>query len=481
MKLNTKLLTLFISSVLILSSCDKDFEQMNKSEDLVTSPTLDYMIPKIQLNLFERSYYTHYTMLAILSQQMHGSNVDSYKSQSTTMSHLFDDIYANAMKNVVDVIEKTKNEPELVNYWAVASILRAYEISRMTDAYGDVPYLDAGLGYEQQVFYPKYTPQKDVYYGICDEIEKAIKSFDVSLKMVPKESDILYQGDIDQWKRLGYSLMLRYGMRMSNVDPVKAKEVVLKAYNGGVMNSNEDTFVIYYLPDTYYSTTANGNAAANKYDYKNTDVFVNLLKETNDPRLPVYVMLPNGDTDPKKQNGFQLFTSDKTNKKVVSTPNINTYARFDAPYVHMSYAETRFLLAEAMLKGWLSGNPEDYFRAGIKANMEQQQIYGSQGEIAEKDIQSYLSSVTFNAANEQAAFEAIHMQMWVMFYFNWNESFANWRRTGVPNFNAEINSKINRRLIYPQSEWNTNGENVRDAVERQGGDDVMTRVWWDSK
>src|SRR6185312_2238622 len=110
MKLTIKLLTLLISAVLILPSCDKDFEQMNKSEDLVTSPTLDYMIPKIQLNLFERSYYTHYTMLAILSQQMHGSNVDSYKSQSTTMSHLFDDIYANAMKNVVDVIEKTKDE-----------------------------------------------------------------------------------------------------------------------------------------------------------------------------------------------------------------------------------------------------------------------------------------------------------------------------------------------------------------------------------
>lgn len=481
MKLNIKLFVLFISSALVLSSCDKDFEQMNKSEDLVTSPTLDYMIPKIQLNLFERSYYTHYTMLAILSQQMHGSNVDSYKSQSTTMSHLFDDIYANALKNVVDVIEKTKNEPELVNYWAVASILRAYEISRMSDAYGDVPYLEAGLGYEQQVFYPKYNTQKEIYHGICEEIEKAIKSFNTSLKMIPKESDVIYGGNIDKWKRLGYSLLLRYGMRMSNVEPEKAKELVLKAINGGVMNSNDDSFVVYYLPDTYYSTTANGNAAANKYDYKNTDVFINLLKETNDPRLPVYVMLPDENTDPKKQSGFQLFSSDKTNKKIVSTPNINTYARFDAPYVHMSYAETRFLIAEAILKGWTIGDSEAYFKSGIRANMEQQKIYGSKAVISEGDIENYLSSTTFNKTDYNAAFKAIHTQLWILFYFNWNEAFANWRRTGIPNFNDDINKKINRRLIYPQSEWNTNGENVREAVARQGGDDVMTRVWWDVK
>src|SRR5690349_13717639 len=91
-----------------MAACNKDFEQMNKSADLVTAPTMEYMIPTIQLNLFERAYYTHYTMLGILSQQIQGSNMDSYKSQGTTMSHLFDDIYPKTIKNAVDVIEKTK-------------------------------------------------------------------------------------------------------------------------------------------------------------------------------------------------------------------------------------------------------------------------------------------------------------------------------------------------------------------------------------
>ena len=340
MKINITHILLIAIFSLMFTSCDNDFEQMNKSQDLVTSPTFDYMIPTIQLNLFEKSYYTHYTMIAVLAQQIQGSTVEGYQNQGTTMSHLFDDIYPKTIKNVVDVIEKTKKDPELVNYWAMATIMRAYEISRETDAYGDVPYTEAGLGYEGQIIYPKYDKQADIYNGICTEIETAIKSFDPAKKLVPKTSDIVYGADMAKWKRFGYSLLLRYGMRMTKVDPVKARAMVEKAVAGGVMSKNDDSFVVYYLPDTYYATTANGNAAANKYDYKLTDAFINLLKSTNDPRLSVYAMLPNGSTLPADQRGFKLFASDNTSKKIVSTPNTATYARFDSPYVHMGYAET---------------------------------------------------------------------------------------------------------------------------------------------
>lgn len=478
MKTYKKLTLIVFAMLFTLIACDKKFEEMNKSVDLVTAPTLDYMIPTIQLNLFEKSYYTHYTMIGILSKQIQGSNIDSYKSQSTTMSHLFDDIYPKTIKNVVDVLEKTKNEPDLVNYWAMASIMKAYEISRMTDAYGDVPYSEAGLGYEAQVFYPKYDSQKDIYYGIIDDITKAIAAFDKSKNQIPSSSDLIYGGDYDKWKRLGNSLILRYGMRMVNADPEKARTVVTKAIQDGVMKDNDDSFIVYYLPDTYYATTANGNAAANKYDYKLTDVFVDLLKSRNDPRLSVYAMLPNGNTSPDVQRGFTLFQSDKTDKKTVSTPNTKTYADFHTPYVHMSYAETQFLIAEAILRNWIQGDATLFFHNGVRANMELQAIYGEEGKISEQAISEYIAKLHLDLSNFDSAFEELHTQTWIMFYYNWNEAFANWRRTGIP-FHGDIDSKINRRLIYPQSEWNTNGEHLREALTRQGEDNVMTRIWWD--
>lgn len=475
--MKVRILTLIIL-VFIASSCDKNFEEMNKSEDLVTSPTLDFMIPTIQLNLFEKSYYTHYTMLGILSKHIHGSNVDSYKSQSTTMAHLFDDIYPKTIKNVVDVIEKTKDKDELVNYWAMATIMRAYEISRMTDAYGDVPYTEAGLGYEQQLFYPKYDAQKDIYQGIIAELFLAASKFDDAKKKVPAGSDIIYKGDFQKWKRLAHSLVLRYSMRMVNVDAEGAKANFLKALDLGVMQSNEDSFIVFYLPDTYYATTANGNAAANKYDYKITDVLINQMKATADPRLPVYAMLPNGNNAANLQKGFVLFTSDKTDKKTVSTPNTKTYAKYDAPYVHMSYAESELLRAEASLRGWVNSDAEIHFRNGVKANLDMQAIYGEAGKISAVDVMNYVHNLPFDKSNYSSAFTSIHTQLWIMFFFNWNEAFANWRRTGIPD-HSSIDEKINRRLIYPQSEWNSNTKHVREAIDRQGDDNVMTRMWWD--
>lgn len=476
-----QLIKILICAAPFMAACNKDFEKMNKSVDLVTAPTVEYMIPTIQLNLFERTYYTHYTMLGILSQQIQGSNIDGYKSQGTTMAHLFDDIYPKTIKNVVDVIEKTKDDPAMINFWAMASIMRAYEISRMTDAYGDVPYSEAGFGYEQGLLYPKYDKQEDIYNGIIAEIEKAIGSFDATRKAVPATSDLIYKGDYEKWRKLGNSLILRYGMRMSKVDAVKAKDIVKQALDRGVMQNNDESFVVKYLPDTYYATTANGNASANKYDYKLTNVFVDLLKNRQDPRLSVYAMLPNGNTDPAVQKGFLLFQPDNTSKKEVSTPNINTYARYDAPYVHMSYAEVEFLTTEAILRGWVTGNATEHFKNGVEATMHFQSIYGDKAIISQPQIDNYINSLVFDESDVNAAMKELHTEMWIMFYFNWNEAFAHWRRTGVPSFSEEVDNQLNRRLIYPQSEWNTNTEHVKDAVSRQGDDNVMTRIWWDKE
>jgi hypothetical protein len=45
------------------------------------------------------------------------------------------------------VIKAVKDDPAKVNMYAVARIWRAYCFSRITDVYGDVPYTQAGQGY----------------------------------------------------------------------------------------------------------------------------------------------------------------------------------------------------------------------------------------------------------------------------------------------------------------------------------------------
>ncbi len=54
------------------------------------------------------------------------------------------------------------------------------------------------------------------------------------------DADLFYEGDIDKWKKFGYSIMLRLAMRISNVDATTADTYVAKAVAGGVFTSNDD-------------------------------------------------------------------------------------------------------------------------------------------------------------------------------------------------------------------------------------------------
>ena len=57
------------------------------------------------------------------------------------------------------------------------------------------------------------------------------------------DADFLYNGDPGKWRRFGYSMMLRLGMRMSEVDAGEAQKWVEKAIQGGVLQMGEDAFI----------------------------------------------------------------------------------------------------------------------------------------------------------------------------------------------------------------------------------------------
>ena len=70
--------------------------------------------------------------------------------------------YSNELKNVVDILENTKNDPAAANMNAVGKIMKVMVAQRMTDIYGDIPYSEAGLGYSNGIVTPKYDKQEDI-------------------------------------------------------------------------------------------------------------------------------------------------------------------------------------------------------------------------------------------------------------------------------------------------------------------------------
>jgi hypothetical protein len=300
--------------------------------------------------------------------------------------------------------------------------------------------------------------------------------------------------------------MLRAGMRLSKVDPTTAKSYVAKAVAGGVFASNADNSIIRHTA-IYNNYIANHLAAREKTNFYLAAPFVNYLKENNDPRLPVFAVRYVGakggpeqvgdraSPDPKVQIGMPMGYNDVTINTVLAANgvvslwdftqiNLKTVLKLDAPEFHITYAQVQLLLAEAAVRGWVSGDAAEYFAKGVRANLEQMALYDASAAIKEDVILAYLKAHPLTKGKE---LEDINTQYWVATFLDGNESWANFRRSGFPALKknpypgSEIKEDFIRRMPYPDSEIVVNLQNVNDANARQGPNDLNTRVWWDKK
>lgn len=165
---------------------------------------------------------------------------DKYLYRDQTVDALWNSAYPIYLKELVNLLKLTASDPQLVNYHAIASIWKVFAMHRVTDLYGDVPYYQAGKGFLEQNFNPVYDSQDAIYADMLLELENAAEALTNSAPN-PGIQDLIYQGDIDKWRKFAYSMMLRLGMRLTKVDPGMAQNWVSKAIAGGVMDGTEDT------------------------------------------------------------------------------------------------------------------------------------------------------------------------------------------------------------------------------------------------
>jgi hypothetical protein len=490
-------LLLVLSISIVLSSCNKDFEVINTSVDFVSQPNLDYELPFAELTMLDKNYYTHAyyagPYCGHINTNVSFPSATAYKE--TEMSEHFVWMYRNPLKAIADIIEKSKNDPTKVNYLSMARILRVYLYQSLTDTYGDIPYFEGSKGYTDQLLTPKYDPQQKIYEDMFKELNEATDAL-ANSKLPVVTADIVYKGDISKWRKFGYSLMLRLGLRISKADATNAKKWIEAAIAGGLMTTKADNFVVAYTTQLAGTgTTSNGVPhifISSSYitTYRLTSAFVDSLKNRNDPRTPIFCMrekLPltsyqEGDHTPANQRGRSQWDN-LTPRDSCSVSNIKTLGRYDAPYIHLSYAQVQFQLAECALKGIITGDAKIYYENGVKSAMDELSIFGTDGIITTAQQNAYL------AANPYVATDGLKMiatQYWLETHYNWYETWANMRRTGFPDLyskldlslSSNLGAQLPRRLYYPRAEYSTN-PNINEAVQRQGPDLTSTRVWWD--
>jgi hypothetical protein len=138
----------------------------------------------------------------------------------------------------------------------------------------------------------------------------------------------------------------------------------------------------------------------------------------------------------------------------------------------MTYGEVLLLQAEAAARGWISGDAQALYEAGVRANMERYD-YATAPTAAE--IDTYIAGLAYNGI------EDIQTQQWIGLFMNGAEAWSHVRRTGIPVLTPGPDltlSRIPTRFTYPTLEQSLNLDSYQAAVSRQGPDELTTTVWW---
>lgn len=509
---------ILLASLLIFGSCTKGFEEKNQDPYAITKIDAALLFTGAQRDMntgnwdgeqtIVQQYLNAYNAGATAGFQFN-EDVDGYNSPRWG-------IYTTVIKPLVQIINLVKDDPSSKNLYSMVRIWKAFAFMTLVDTYGDVPYSEAGKGYLQQINYPKYDKMADIYADLYTELKTAAAALSPTGDYV--KSDLFFGGSntvslaittaqVDHWKKIAYSLMLRLGMRYSKLDPTKAAAIAQEAFTGGVILSNSDNVVVTQYNATVPNGYSNLQRNVSPYFYYLAEPFVNQLKSTSDPRLKYIgasyakpeLITSTRDTTTANQFGFPVgydqvsvltypgYRGIKSGGQNYTQLNYDVMINTVAPAFFITNSQTQLLLVEAKFRGWISGGltAQEYYEAGVKAAMDEWNLFPGTFvpavSTAEKNSYLLQPAVAFNNTD---ALKLINTQYWIASMINGPEGFANWRRSGYPvlqpnRYNNNLNGGFVRRMAYPNAEQAQNPANYQAAVTSMGGDGLTQRIFWD--
>ena len=409
--------------------------------------------------------------------------------------------------NVVKGISENTENP--IPY-AIATITKVAAMSRVTDAFGAIPYTQ--IGEDGKVTVP-YDSQEEVYNAFFNELDEAIATLtenqDVPFVLT---ADYVYSGNVQQWLKFANSLKLRLALRIAYANPTKAKEMAESAVKQeiGVIENNADNAAWHYfgsiVNSLYTCINYNGDESRPSAD------IVCYMNGYKDNRRASYFVNEDGAWNPDVFVGVRRSIDRPSEQLYFPKYSAINISASDA-IQWMNAAEVAFLRAEgAAVFGFdMGGTAKDFYEQGIRLSFEQ---WGADGadEYIEDDrsipetytdpagINSYTSTISDitikwdESASTEEKQERIITQKWIANWMLGNEAWADYRRTGYPrlmpatatgNKSGGIvdSSRGVRRMPYPNEENSTNYENVQYARDNylNGPDNMATDVWWACK
>jgi hypothetical protein len=512
---------IFIKTVLIAAaalalpvSCDLDInDNPNSATAAVVTPDLTLPAAIASTVYTQVNRYGYATAAYLLGYQVPGDGVSgfgdvyTYNFTASFIVEAWTEIFSD-LRDFNSIIKKAEEDPRYALYGGIARILKAYDYHLLTDAYGDVPYTEGLQGEENLA--PAFDKSADVYRALVGELDEAIVILKANRDNVGgvlglnANSDPVFGGNYTKWIQFANNIKLRLLVRargteldafvqsafatFSSEGFLKEDVLVNPGYNASsqqnpywtVYHSSVAGVITqparFFIPSKYILSFYNGG--------KLTDDGRGALVYKGWPNVPAYQL---GNEDPGRPHTLEYAWFTGTGITTSASDASGILKSRSAPAPLFFAFETHFLLAEAALYGYSPDGNSDaktHFVNGIAASFDFLLRFGAgntllAGADPAQDAAGYIAAnsgsylANFDlAATEEQKLEAIITQKYIASnILNSNEAWNEFRRTGYPKISGtapedtfvSIQSTSTRadklpvRLIYPQSEYNLNG------------------------
>jgi hypothetical protein len=417
-----------------------------------------------------------------------GTFAREYTETSYNIDFTFGDVlwqnYYNTLfdLHLVQVKGLANNDTALAG---AAMILSAKLFQEVTDTYGNVPYSQAFN--IDNYLHPAYDEAKDIYAALQLSLDTAIAYLHTTITNSFIDADVMANGDASKWIKFANTVKLRLLIRQSEVSGFNpAADIAKIMNNGGVLDAGES----FYVNPGYVNEINKQSPFYANYGYTVTGVvatsswnanayIIGILKNSNDPRIgrlftPVgsdYVGNRYGD-DPGN-----LPTGSNTSyfgPAIAGSAQQNQWI--------MASFESLFLKAEAIARRWMPGDAQQAYEAAVKESFAWLGVPDAE-TAADSYMSSYANANWANAGStpeEQSRF-VVFQKYIAMCCIDPLEAWADERRLHflpegyISDNPSRISNTLPVRLLYPQSEYTTNGA----SVTAEGDIDQFTsKIFW---
>lgn len=442
------------------SACEDSLDELNFDPTKLTEVELRLMLPDAIVQGMHNEGGNHNRIAGIVMQQFEG--IDAQQIQYTNYQ-LGEDVvnnywnfglYSGVLRSCQVIIDQATEQGDATFYSGVARIIMANQYGIATSMFGDIPFTEALKGQENLT--PVYDSQESVYSGIQTLLDEGIR--DLQDGAGYGGGDLIFDGDAAKWIATARALKARYLLHTSK--RTGNYSAILNEL-GSAFASQADQ------PQFTFETSETANWALAKFGIERPSTlgisgnFVDMMN--GDPRQPNYMEDLGGPV-------WDFYNG--TNADLVWAQNTST-----VPMI--SFVEVQFIRAEALAQsGAATGDVEAALADAITASMELVGVADAGTYVADN---SSLTGLTSDQIIEKVVTEAYK----AYYGFAFHETWANYRRTGYPVLTPSAlgsnglnpSGVVPRRLLYVESESQTNGTNKDDAADRIGGNFLDNDIW----